>query len=80
MNTNTLNFDYLNHYTYDELKEFMSQLDNELNRRDDAKRDEAITAFQQAFYNLKALGITPTYQVYPWDEGVKLQDWDCFYF
>jgi len=79
MNTNTLNFDYLDHYTYDELKEFMDQLDNELNRREAAKRDEAISAFEKAYYDLKALGITPSYSD-DWDNPVYLNKWDCFYF
>lgn len=80
MNTNTLNFDYLDHYSYDELKKFMDKIENELYARDTAKRDEAVTAFQQAFYDLKALGITPMYQANEWDEGINLRDWDCFYF
>ena len=80
MNTNTLNFDYLDHYTYDELQKFMDKIENELYARDAAKRDEAISAFQRAFYDLKDLGITPTYQDDNWDEGVNLRDWDCFYF
>ena len=75
----TLNFDKLESYTYNELKEFMAQLDNELCARDAAEREQAINAFERAYYDLKALGITPYYSE-EWDDPVYLKKWDCFYF
>ena len=80
MNVNSVNLNDMSLLTDTDIIELINSLNLELDKRDAAKRDEAISAFQRAFYDLKDLGITPMYQDDNWDDGINLRDWDCFYF
>lgn len=76
----SINPNDMSNLTDDSLRKLIESLNQELNKRDAAKRDEAITAFQRAYYDLKALGIIPAYQEDGNEYSINLRDWDCFYF
>lgn len=80
MNVNSVNLNDMSLLTDADIIGLIKSLNLELDKRDAAKRDEAIAAFQQAYYDLMDLGITPMYQDNAWDDGINLRDWDCFYF
>lgn len=80
MNVNSVNLNDMSLLTDNDLMGLIKSLELELNKRQAAKLEEAVTAFKRAYYDLKALGITPEYQDDEWDEPVKLQKWDGFYF
>ena len=80
MNVNSVNLNDMSLLTDTDIIELINSLNLELDRRDAAKRDEAISAFEKAFYDLKALKITPMYQANDWGDNISLRDWDCFSF
>lgn len=64
--------------TTNTIKNLMSMMQEELDRRERAKRAELITQFEMAFDAMKDARIDIKYETF--DRTVPLNDWDNFHF